>query len=451
MMLATGLKSVWLMGRFDPAVAMQRDRARAVHGLVVHRDRAAPHGEPPRRRQVRPVEHQDGRRRRLAGRAVADRADAARSSRTRATASASATARPSAPRSRRSTTGRSSSTSRCRSGGRCRRWSSRSAIRTASRVPEGDEGEVCVRGPMVMPGYWRRPEATAETITPDRWLRTGDIGRMEGGRLYLSSRKRDLIFRGGENVYPVEIEKRIEDHPDVEECAVIGVDDPELGQTVKAVRRAAARPHDRRRSRARVVRGASSRTTRCPSTGRSASGSLPRNAAGQDHEGRAARRRRRYRVRRGVGQPMPLDLRDARRAGAHRARAAGGAERRGRLAVGVARARRRGRGRRPDRQLRAARARGARGRGDGVALHGRDARRRPRRQPQRAPVRGREEVAGAALAGQRRGAGARGDRCRPARHRAAALSRARPDDGHAARLRSCATSARRRSSASACR
>ena len=102
-------------------------------------------------------------------------------------------------------------------------------------LPEGVEGEVCLRGPMVMPGYWRRPEATAETIAPGRWLRTGDIGRMQGGRLYLSSRKRDLIFRGGENVYPVEIEKRIEDHPDVEECAVIGVDHPELGQTVKAV------------------------------------------------------------------------------------------------------------------------------------------------------------------------------------------------------------------------
>jgi steroid-24-oyl-CoA synthetase len=102
-------------------------------------------------------------------------------------------------------------------------------------VPDGDEGEVCLRGPMVMPGYWRRPEATAETIGPDGWLHTGDIGRMEGGRLYLASRKRDLILRGGENVYPVEIEKCIEDHPDVEECAVIGVDDPELGQAVKAV------------------------------------------------------------------------------------------------------------------------------------------------------------------------------------------------------------------------
>jgi len=102
-------------------------------------------------------------------------------------------------------------------------------------LPDGEEGEVCLRGPMVMPGYWRRPKETEEAFLPGRWLRTGDIGRMEGGRLYLSSRKRDLILRGGENVYPVEIEKRIEDHPDVDECAVIGVDHPELGQAVKAV------------------------------------------------------------------------------------------------------------------------------------------------------------------------------------------------------------------------
>jgi acyl-CoA synthetase (AMP-forming)/AMP-acid ligase II len=102
-------------------------------------------------------------------------------------------------------------------------------------VPEGVDGEVWLRGPMVMPGYWRRPEETSDVITPDRWLRTGDIGHLDGGRLYLSSRKRDLILRGGENVYPVEIEKRIEDHPDVDECAVIGVDDPELGQAVKAI------------------------------------------------------------------------------------------------------------------------------------------------------------------------------------------------------------------------
>src|SRR3954470_13312277 len=102
-------------------------------------------------------------------------------------------------------------------------------------LPEGEDGEIVVRGPMVMPGYWRRPEATAETLLPGGWLRTGDIGRMEGGRLYLATRKRDLILRGGENVYPIEIENRLEAHPDVSEVAVIGVDDEVLGQEVKAV------------------------------------------------------------------------------------------------------------------------------------------------------------------------------------------------------------------------
>jgi long-chain acyl-CoA synthetase len=102
-------------------------------------------------------------------------------------------------------------------------------------LPEGVDGEIMVRGPMVMPGYWRRPEATAETLLTGGWLRTGDIGRMEGGRLYLATRKRDMILRGGENVYPMEIENRLEAHPDVAEVAVIGVDDEVLGQEVKAV------------------------------------------------------------------------------------------------------------------------------------------------------------------------------------------------------------------------
>jgi long-chain acyl-CoA synthetase len=147
-------------------------------------------------------------------------------------------------------------------------------------LPEGEEGEVCVRGPMVMPGYWRRPEATSDTITPDRWLRTGDIGRMEGGRLYLSSRKRDLIFRGGENVYPVEIEKRIEDHPDVEECAVIGVDHPELGQTVKAV--VVPRPgHTIDVEAVKAWCAAELAYYKVPEHWEIRSGSLPRNAAGK--------------------------------------------------------------------------------------------------------------------------------------------------------------------------
>jgi acyl-CoA synthetase (AMP-forming)/AMP-acid ligase II len=102
-------------------------------------------------------------------------------------------------------------------------------------LPEGREGEIHIRSPLVMLEYWRRPEATAETLLAGRWLGTGDWGRLEEGHLYLNSRKRDLILRGAENVYPVEIELRLEAHPEVREAAVVGVDHPELGQEVKAV------------------------------------------------------------------------------------------------------------------------------------------------------------------------------------------------------------------------
>jgi acyl-CoA synthetase (AMP-forming)/AMP-acid ligase II len=102
-------------------------------------------------------------------------------------------------------------------------------------LPDGEEGEIHLRGPMVMPGYWNRPEVNAETIGPGHWLNTGDIGRMERGRLYLASRRRDLIIRGGENIYPVEIENRLEEHPAVAEVAVVAVEHEELGQEVKAV------------------------------------------------------------------------------------------------------------------------------------------------------------------------------------------------------------------------
>src|SRR6185436_8276207 len=86
-----------------------------------------------------------------------------------------------------------------------------------------------------MKEYFRRPEETAAAFAPGRWLRTGDMGRLEDGRLYVESRKRDLILRGAENVQPVEIEQRLELHPSVEEAAVVGVDHAELGQEVKAV------------------------------------------------------------------------------------------------------------------------------------------------------------------------------------------------------------------------
>ncbi|ATQ29284.1 class I adenylate-forming enzyme family protein [Rhodococcus ruber] len=102
-------------------------------------------------------------------------------------------------------------------------------------LPDGVEGEVCVRSPFVMLGYWEDEEATAAAITPDRWLRTGDYGVIENGRLRLTGRRSDLILRGGENVYPTEIEQTLDEHPAVRECAVIGVPHPDLGQEVAAV------------------------------------------------------------------------------------------------------------------------------------------------------------------------------------------------------------------------
>ncbi len=102
-------------------------------------------------------------------------------------------------------------------------------------LPEGREGEIFVRSPFVMLEYWRDPEATAAAIRPGRWLATGDVGRLEGGRLYINSRARDLILRAAENVSPIEIENRLEAHPAVAEAAVVGVDHAELGQEVKAI------------------------------------------------------------------------------------------------------------------------------------------------------------------------------------------------------------------------
>jgi acyl-CoA synthetase (AMP-forming)/AMP-acid ligase II len=102
-------------------------------------------------------------------------------------------------------------------------------------LPEGVEGEIHIRSPYVMLGYWRKPEATRESLRPGRWLATGDIGRMQDGLLYINSRARDMILRNAENVYPAEIENRLEKHPAVREAAVYGVDHPEWGQAVKAV------------------------------------------------------------------------------------------------------------------------------------------------------------------------------------------------------------------------
>jgi acyl-CoA synthetase (AMP-forming)/AMP-acid ligase II len=102
-------------------------------------------------------------------------------------------------------------------------------------LPDGEEGEIWLRSQFTMLGYWADADATAAAITSDGWLRTGDLGRVEDGRLYLASRRSDLILRGGENVYPAEIEAVLDEHPAVVECAVFGVDDADLGQAVAAI------------------------------------------------------------------------------------------------------------------------------------------------------------------------------------------------------------------------
>ena len=98
----------------------------------------------------------------------------------------------------------------------------------------GQVGEIHIRAPSVFLGYWENPEATEAAIDEDGWYHTGDFGVIEGGLLFLESRMRDLIIRGGENIYPPEIENRLIEHPDVTECAVVGVPHRALGQEVKA-------------------------------------------------------------------------------------------------------------------------------------------------------------------------------------------------------------------------
>ena len=107
---------------------------------------------------------------------------------------------------------------------------------TGADLPTGETGEVCIAGPILMAGYWNKPEATAEAIDPDGWLHTGDIGHLdEDGFLYITDRKKDMIIRGGENIYCVEIEQRLVGHPEIADAAIFGVPHPELGEEVKAV------------------------------------------------------------------------------------------------------------------------------------------------------------------------------------------------------------------------
>ncbi len=107
---------------------------------------------------------------------------------------------------------------------------------TLNDVPAGDQGELWFRTPQLMKGYLNRPEATADAVTADGWFRTGDIGRVDAdGYVFVEDRLKDMIISGGENIYSIEVERVLADHPAVVEAAVIGVPDEKWGEAVKAV------------------------------------------------------------------------------------------------------------------------------------------------------------------------------------------------------------------------
>lgn len=108
---------------------------------------------------------------------------------------------------------------------------------TARDVMEGEVGELLFRGPNVARGYWKNPSATAAAFT-DGWFRTGDLGRVVGGWVYVVDRMKDVVIRGGENIYCAEVEAALFDHPAIDDAAVVGVPHESLGEEAIAIVRA---------------------------------------------------------------------------------------------------------------------------------------------------------------------------------------------------------------------
>jgi long-chain acyl-CoA synthetase len=106
---------------------------------------------------------------------------------------------------------------------------------TLEELPDGEVGEIWIRGRQNMKGYWRNEKATRETLMQDGWLRSGDAGYLREGYLYIHDRVKDMIISGGENIYPAEIENVLMNHPGIADAAVIGVPDARWGETVKAI------------------------------------------------------------------------------------------------------------------------------------------------------------------------------------------------------------------------
>jgi long-chain acyl-CoA synthetase len=162
---------------------------------------------------------------------------------------------------------------------------SRGLLGTAGRpslgweVRLGDRGEIQVRGAAPLPGYWDNPQATQESLTPDGFYRTGDVGIIDAaGYLTIVDRLRDVIITGGENVFPAEVEAVLARHPDVADIAVIGIPDERWGETVHAVVVASSSAL----SAAQLIGFARDQLAgfKCP-TGVTMVEALPRNATGK--------------------------------------------------------------------------------------------------------------------------------------------------------------------------
>jgi long-chain acyl-CoA synthetase len=147
-------------------------------------------------------------------------------------------------------------------------------------VGDGEVGEIWTRSAQNMKGYWNMPEATAEVILPDGWLRTGDAGYTKDGYLYLHDRVKDMIVSGGENVYPAEVENVLMSHPDVADAAVVGVPDRTWGEAVKAI---VVRAEGSKISEASVIAFARASLAgyKCPKSVDFVAGPLPRNPSGK--------------------------------------------------------------------------------------------------------------------------------------------------------------------------
>ena len=105
------------------------------------------------------------------------------------------------------------------------------AIHTGKPLPQGETGEICVRGYLVMQGFYKQPELTAQTIDKDGWLHTGDLAYMdEDGYLVMKGRIKDIIIRGGENISPLEVANEIDSIKGIADCKVVGVPDTHYGE-----------------------------------------------------------------------------------------------------------------------------------------------------------------------------------------------------------------------------